>query len=237
MTRDKEIRIPLSGEQKDEKAKKKLRHGTKSYREAKWRQKRRELDFHNASFANPFTWIGKPGREPDCVITDPGGRVRLGVWKNQRGDNIAFSTQLTVLYWDKRARTLAATFTYDIKELFLIAKAIHKAIEWMCKEVNVPYPAALFEHSQVGFEVKYGEGDRDRVVVSSEEQIKEVVDAYILAETFNPKDYAMPTIREQFDAKRKESEQATDDAGRDRESAESGEGRAADNERGGGSDE
>jgi len=193
------IRVPL--ENFGQSPKPKGLKGSKGFTSARQKWRRTQNNFRRKQEFSQYAWMADAGgRKPDVVITDPRGRVRVGIWKNwvNGGQTISYIAQLTFLFWDYKKRRLAAKFTLSVRELFVLSKCCHKAIEWCCKDAGVGYPAQLFEHCQVGFEVHYGPRDADRVVVSSEEEIKRVTELNLGDDEFNPAEFQMPDLIRQF---------------------------------------
>lgn len=166
-----------------------IRNSKRSFDARKrWKGFQRKYFPRSGTFSFPYDH-GKP---PDCVITDPTGRIRVGIWKNiMIGENkVIYAAQLSFLYWDRKDGMLRGKWSINVREMFLVSKCLHEAINWVCKDAKIPYPAELFDHARVGFEVRYAEDAR--VIVSQEDQIKQVLEDYARGhEEFDPQKYAM----------------------------------------------
>lgn len=179
---------PITGEEQKRKPRQ-LKEGRRS-RDARkrWRGFTRKYFPRSGEFSWPFDH----GAPPICVVSDPTGRIRVGVWKNiMIGENkVIYAAQISFLYWDREDKMLRAKWSINVREMFLVAKCLHQAIDWICKDARIPYPAELFDHARVGFEVRYEEDKR--VIVSSEDQIKAVLEDYSKGhEEFNPGKWQM----------------------------------------------
>lgn len=179
------------GKRRRERAVKKQRISFgKNYHDAQQMFRRKKWRYQRS--APSLSFLYDHGRKPDVVIADPSGRVRLGIWKNVTiGENrVRYSGQFSFLYWDYKRNALCCKWSINVRQMFLAAKLLHKAIEWVCDDAKIAYPAELFDHAQVGFEVQYGEGKR--VIVESNDLIQKALEhANRDPETFDPKAYQM----------------------------------------------